>query len=183
MFSFSFLSFFFQRRKKMQNTGFYCLIKLNPHFQWFCFLWILVLVFYMRWNTRKLGRLLKFSFIVLVWFGLVLVWKIILSVSAALLSLFSIFLHTPGWLWMALNCSLIRENKWWFHNFIDLSWDHGRDDSGFWKLYQPLKICFGKQVRNIIASLLTRMNITAVSSRCHKLYGYIRDLTREHLCS
>lgn len=116
-------------------------------------------------------------------FGLVLVWKIILSVSAALLSLFSIFLHTPGWLWMALNCSLIRENKWWFHNFIDLSWDHGRDDSGFWKLYQSLKICFGKQVRNIIASLLTRMNITAVSSRCHKLYGYIRDLTREHLCS
>lgn len=99
----------------------------------------------------------------------------------------------PSCLSFQYSCTLLVDSEWHLTvhllertsggSITSLIWDHGRDDSGFWKLYQSLKIFFVKQVRNIIASLLTRMNITAVSSRCHKLYGYIRDLTREHLCS
>lgn len=182
MFSFSILSFFFQRRKKKkQNTDFYCLIKLSPHFSVILFSVNFNSCFLCEMKYQETGHAVKifinFSFV----FNLV--WKIILSVSAAPRLSFPYsctLLADSEW---HLTVSLIRDSKWWLHNFVDLRWDHVRYNSGFWKWYKLLKIFFVKQVRNMIASLLIRMNITAVSSRCHKLYGYIRDLTQEHSCS
>lgn len=133
----------------------------------------------MRWNTTKLWKQLNVS---LFFFILFLIQYKRLFFHFLLPSCLSFpyscrFLADSEW---HLTFSLIRMSKGRFCNFVDLRWGHGRDHFGFLKWHSFLKILFAKQVRNMIASLLIRMNIIAVSSRCHKLYGYRRNLTWEH---